>query len=478
MLRDVTHKVTDGLLGFDSTKGDGLHVKIGVSPIVSDAPILVTGEMTAAKIKERLGLSPLADAAMDAIEWGAARLYCIPVAASTEGTIGIVTKTGTGTGAMTIEGSPTNSFDIIVKITAKGARNAAAFIASVDGGYSYTEELTVPVSGDYALGGTGLTLKFADAAQAEDIPNSFLVGDTYNTKTTAPTMTNGDVLAAIDKLKTFSAAYEFIHVVGESTVALWDAVSEAQIELQNTYKKPMFFLLEAYKPNTDEEMLDYSLRLEDDRKTIRNYNIQVVASRGLLVKMDGTIQDVNLAGLVSGLYAKASVQVCIGKTREEAGFGITKTKLLELRPAGISEIIEKLDLVGYLTLREYDGLDNFYVYHTKVMCPDGSDYRYAEDVRVVNKIIRETRKEALLLLQDDIDLEDIQGELETRAKFMFPPLQKMIDGKEISSAEITVPEGQEETLLEDEKMRIKIRYLSRGYIREIEVDLGRTPPSS
>ena len=100
--------------------------------------------------------------------------------------------------------------------------------------------------------------------------------------------------------KTFSAEYEFVHVVGESTVALWQAVSEAQIELNDAYKKPMFFLLEAYKPNTDEEMLDYSLRLEDDRKTIRNYNIQVVASRGLLVKMDGITHEVNLAGLVSG----------------------------------------------------------------------------------------------------------------------------------------------------------------------------------
>ena len=94
------------------------------------------------------------------------------------------------------------------------------------------------------------------------------------------------------------------------------------------------------------------------------------------------------------------------------------------------------------------------------------------------QIIRETRKEGLLLLNDDIDLEDVQGELETRAKFMFTPLQRMIDSKEISSAEITVPEGQEETILEDETMRVKIRYLSRGYIREIEVDLGRSAPSS
>ena len=93
------------------------------------------------------------------------------------------------------------------------------------------------------------------------------------------------------------------------------------------------------------------------------------------------------------------------------------------------------------------------------------------------QIIRETRKEGLLLLNDDIDLEDVQGELETRAKFMFVPLQRMIDAKEISSAEITVPEGQEETILEDETMRVKIRYVSRGYIREVEVDLGRAQPS-
>ena len=98
-------------------------------------------------------------------------------------------------------------------------------------------------------------------------------------------------------------------------------------------------------------------------------------------------------------------------------------------------------------------------------------------VRVKNKIIRETRKEGLLLLNDDIDLEDVQGELETRAKFMFVPLQRMIDAKEISSAEITVPEGQAETILEDETMRVKIRYVSRGYIREVEVDLGRAQPS-
>ena len=121
-------------------------------------------------------------------------------------------------------------------------------------------------------------------------------------------------------------------------------------------------------------------------------------------------------------------------------------------------------MAGYLTFREYDGLDDLYVYHTKMMSPDGSDYRYAEDVRVRNKIIRETRKKALLFKNDDIDLEDIQGELEARAKFIAAPLDRMVDHKEISSYEIIVLDGHEKTFLEDETMRVKIRYLSRGYI--------------
>ena len=113
-----------------------------------------------------------------------------------------------------------------------------------------------------------------------------------------------------------------------------------------------------------------------------------------------------------------------------------------------------------------------------MMCPDGSDYRYAEDVRVRNKIIREVRKTALQFKNDDIDLENIQGELETRAKFIAAPLDRMAESKELSSYEITVLDGHEKTFLEDETMRIKLRYLSRGYIREVAIDLGRAPVST
>lgn len=476
MLRDVKHNVSDGLLGFATATGDGLHLKIGVSPKVSDTPIIVTGDMDAKKIKERLGLSPLADSVMDAVQFGAARVFCLPVSATTAGEISEIKKTGDGGGEVTVDGSPNNAFDVIVKITAQGGLNTAAFVVSIDGGYSFTDETTVPITGSYELVGTGLKIMFAEAEQEDQKPSSFLVNDVYSFDTTAPTMTNGDVLAAIEKVKKFTQEIEFIHIVGESTPALWVAMSETQKELMRVNHKPLYILLEAAYPTEGEDgsLHDWAFQMEADRKKVRNTDIQVCAGWGRLVRLDGTTQNVNLAGLASGLYAKAAVQTCIGKTRDEAGFGIPKSKLLELLPAGYDDtIIEFLDVAGYLTFREYDGLPDFFVYHTKMMSPDGSDFRYAEDVRVKNKIIRETRKEALQFKNDDIDLEDIQGELEARAKFISTPLDRMVDNKEISSYQTIVLPGHEETFLEDETMRIKIRYLSRGYIREVEIDLGR-----
>ena len=494
MLRDVKHEIKDKNLGFATATGDGRHLKIGVSPVVSDTPIIVTGAMDAGQIKSRLGLSPLADAVMDSVQFGANRIYCLPVSATTAGELGEVKRTGDGGGTMTVDGSPTNAFSVVVKITAQGGLNSAAFAVSIDGGSNFTDEITVPVTGEYELEGTGLKLQFTEAAEEDQKPSSFLVNDTYTFATTAPTMTNGDVLNAITKLQNFAEEYEFVHIVGESDLALWQAVGEAQAQLFEIFHKPMFFVMEAGFPTPSEgggagpvlggggeegDLTDWALEMEAKAKKVRNYNIQVVTAWGRLVKLDGSKKIVNLAGLVSGLYAKSSVQTSIGKTREEAGFGIRKTKLEQTLPVELdNDIIELLDLAGFLTFREYDGKDDYFVYHTKMLSPDGSDYRYAEDVRVLNKIIRETRKKGLDLMNDDIDLEDIQGELETRAKFLFEPLQRMIDAKEISAAEIIVMEGHEETFIEDETMRVKIRYLSRGYIREVYINLARRRPTA
>lgn len=468
MLGDVFTTVSDGLLGFSTNKGTGVFAAIGAAPVKSDKPVTITGNMGVFKIRELLGRSPLADSVMDSVENGADRIYCIPVAASTAGTIGQVTDSKKGKGSVKASGTPCNAFEVVVTITGKGGFNSALFTYSTDGGVTTSDDLTVPENGSFEIPETGITLAFTEDVEKE---GSFEIGDMYCFTTTAPKMTSQDVLTAVSRLRSYHELYELVHIVGESDAAVWASVSAAQQELEQEYHKPLLFVMEAYTPD-EEELSDYVERLEQDRKKVKNYEIQVVAARSRYVKMDGRTVEQNSAGIVCGLYARTKVHQSIGRTGDSYQMGISKDKMLELTPAGIEDSIARLDAAGYVTLREYDGLEKYYVSNANVMGPEGSDYQYAEDVRVLNKIIREVRKEALQHLQEDIDLTDTQKELGKIAEYVKAPLDKMIEAGEISDAEITVPNGQD--VQTSKSLSMVVRYASRGYIRSILVDLGRT----
>lgn len=466
MLRDVRYSITDGQLGMMQQQGTGVHVKIGASPVVSAEPIVITGTMTTVKIKEKLGLCPLADATMDSVENGSAKILCVPVAASTKGTVSEVTAPDPASGTVTVTGEPTNAFRVIVKMTGKGGLNTAIFRYSLNDGYSWSEDITVPTGGKFVVEEAGLTITFATDAE-------FAVDETYTCSTTAPALTNADVLAAIDKLQDINTAFEFCHICGSAAPELWAAVSVKQLELLDQYRKPIFFVLEAGEKEDAEKMPEYISRLENDRKKVGNYDLQVVAARGSYTGMDGVTRDINLASVVCGWYARASVQESIGRT---AVYSIPDTKLSNLLPADLQEAdIEALDQAGYLTFRQYDGLAGYYVTNARVMCPEGSDYRYAEDTRVKNKIIRLTRQAALKRLQEDVDLADVDADLQAKAQFILADVKKeMLDKGEISDIRVIVPEGQD--IQRTETLQLQIRYVPKGKIREFVIDLGMENP--
>lgn len=179
MLRDVRYSITDGQLQQPGQQGTGIHVKIGASPVDTAESVSITGTMSAAKIKEKLGLSPLADAVMDSVENGSAKILCLPVLASTAGTVTEVTVSEKAGGTVTVEGTPHNAFRVIVRITGKGGLNTASFRYSLNGGYSWSDDITVPTAGQYAVEDAGFTMTFST-------DSAFEVGDTFRFETTAP----------------------------------------------------------------------------------------------------------------------------------------------------------------------------------------------------------------------------------------------------------------------------------------------------
>lgn len=469
MLKDVSITVTDGQIA--GPPRDGIHVKIGVSPVEYKEPVVIKNTYGYKRIQEFLGYSPLADACMDSAENGCSVIYCIPVAAVVNGTVGDIEKIPADpalTGSMSIEGNPNNRYGISVIITKGGGLNTAALKYSIDGGVTYSDEVTVPMDGKLQIAQTGLTFVFTNGGSEP----AFAPGDAFNASTTAPQTSNEKVLEALAEVRKIPALIEFVHIVGESTKALWAALAYEAENFFSVYFKPIFFQCEARSIADGETVADYVKSLINERKAVNSYFIQVTAARGIYNRMNRTTENINLAGVVCGLYAKATVQQSISETRS---FAISSDKLVRLEPEGIEEYLDLLDDAKYLTFRRYEGLDGFYVTKPRVFAPESSDYQYAERVRVLNKAARLVRKEALLQLHRYINIDKQDEELEAIGRFISAPLDNMAENGEISSGYVTIPTDQ--NILEDEHLHVMLRYVPVGYIREITVDLGMMNPN-
>lgn len=472
MYGDVNATVEDGNLGLSMDTGTGVHVKIGISSVETNVPILITGTMKPEKIKEKLGLSPLADACMDSIENGAGTIYCIPINEFISGSFEELKKDGNGKGTVSFQGKPNNSYDIRLFIIEAGRLNQATMKYSLDGGYTYSEEFTIPMDGSYEIPNTGVTMLFQEAGLEEEKMQSFLAQDCYSIHTNAPTMSNEVVLKAVDTLKSNTTQYEYVHIVGESGKTLWAALTAKAEEFLMVQKKPLFFICEGRYKREDETVDAYVTAMIQERKGIQSKYLQVVLSYSYYIRMDGREQRINNAGIVCGLYSLASESQSIGETKS---FSISEAKMEHLLPVGIEDYIFQLDKEKYLTFRQYEGLEGFYVTSANVMSPENSDYRYAEDVRVSNRLIKAVRNKALYELQVQIDPSELEVSLKNIEEQLNIPIEKARDDKIISHGEVKIEANQTDILV-SEQINITISYVPFGHLRTINLSFAMENP--
>lgn len=461
MYGDVNVVINDGNLGRGTNTGTGIHVKIGISNVDSSGPILITGNMNVKKIKEKLGDTPLADACMDAVEWGAASIYNIPVKAGIPGEIGEVTQDKAGNGSIEVKGSPNNAYDIVVEVIDSGGCNEGSVRYSLDGGTTYTEEETIPLNGEIDLADTGLVVKFADAEDG----NSFCEGDKITFSTTSPAMNNQDVIQAVEGLINSNLAFEFIHIVGTSAWALWASLATLANDFLGKYKRPLFFICEARPKGAIEGLEEYVNAMIQASRAINSMYIQVVCSHARYQRINGRVQDINSAGIVTGLYGRAKESQSIGEVKS---FPISGAKLLKLLPKGIEDYISVLDEARYLTIRQYAGLEDFYVTSAKMMAPDGSDYTYAEDVRVSNRLVRAVRAAALNELQSEVSPDDLEASLAGIQAALNIPIEEALRDRIISSGNVTI-DIRSLNILVDECLDVNVTYVPMGHVRAMNL---------
>ena len=469
MYGDVNVSVEDGNLGKSGSVGIGTQFKIGVSSVTSDVPILITGTMTVKKIIEKLSHCPLADACIDSVEWGANEIYCIPVKADVDGDISEITHTGASTGTVSVDGKPSNEFSILIEVLESGNTNVGTVKYSIDGGYSYTEELTIPTNGKLLLSDTGLTVTFTNTGEEEI---SFIKGDVYSLSTTSPVMNNSSIISAVEKLININTEFEYVHVVGTTNKAVWAALASLANDFLTKYKKPLFFVCEA-RTKTSEETLDqYMNAMYQERKGISNFYIQVVLSNATYQRKDGRVQDINMAGLITGLYCQAKESQSIGEVKS---FPISSAKLIKLLPDGIEDYIKQFDAMKYTTIRQYIGKEDYYVTSANMMSPETSDFNYAEDVRVLNRLVKAVRSAAINELQTEIDPEDIENSVVVIQEELNTPVEDAKEDKVIASGSVSI-DIENLNILVDESLDISITYVPMGHARNMNIKFAVENP--
>ena len=461
MLSKVTNNIVDTNSGAGSGAGTGLTAKIGVSSVASPEPIVIRNSMDSDTIKEKLGNSPLADACIDAVENGAGTIYCLPVAATTQGTISEAEHVGTGTATVEASGHPTNEFVIIVRVETGGLTNEATVSISENDGVDWLDEQTVPLGGAITVPNTGVTLTFtADASKV------LVAGDTYTFKATAPAASTANIVNAVNVFRTYPAKIEMIHIVGTTAPALWASLEALGKTWEKDYGRPLLFLVEHRKPASGETAAAYAAAIKADAKSVKGRHVAVVSQWASYVRLDGRQQDINMAGCISGWIASSKESTSIAFVRD---FVFAEGKVVKLLPEGIGDYMNELDECRYIFLRTYNGMDGFYVASANTTAPATSTFCDIETARVMYRLSREVYQRALEHQNEDFDQSEPEVAYQYLQADLNVPVDDAVRDEIISEGAVTIL-TDEINPGKDKKVPVRIQCVPRGYFREINLN--------
>jgi hypothetical protein len=465
MLPGVKNSIKDGAMGVSGADATGNFAAVGVAATYGQGIVTFTDPEA---VETALGDGPLRDLIVSALSIAKTTVYAIALEGTVPGTLSAVTTgTGnTGTGTIAVSGSPRNEYDIAVEILASGGRNESVFRVVVDG--LAGKRITVPADpGTYLIPGTGITITFNPGE------GQFEEGDLYSFSASAPSATNGEVLAAINTILEAKLSIEWIAVAGISAAPLWAALATKAEGAEGIYQYLFFVAQVRYKAAS--ETLDQWVNAlcNTERGTVTSTRLQVCA--GWIEEADANGQ-VDIRGLM-GTYCGKLAARKVHEGPDAVRYG-SITAATALKPEGINDgHIETLKNAGYVTARQIIGLTGIYITSGQMMSEEGSDYDLVERRRVMDKACRQIRAAQLFSVNDTVKVgaDGSPEGLQMLVAQSESPLRIMKTDGEISSGTVVIPEGQ--NILSTKTVRTKIRIVPLGKMSYIENEIAYSNPA-
>lgn len=302
--------------------------------------------------------------------------------AGTAGSNGSVTKTpvGTSTGTVTVAGAPRDGYEFIGRIQKTGALGIGKFDYSLDDGYTFSEQLTIPAGGTYVVPNTGLTITFVPGGG----PVIFELGDKHEFDSVAPHYTTANIGTAITALllQLGTRNVEQVYFAGKNasaasaaTMAAAIATHMATLGTNNYYARA---LMDAGNDTTVNVLTSFA-SFSDARVGVCYGDADVV---GLNSYAGWGVPKRAAVNVVAERAAGADLSENLGRKESGQLRGVRAISHDE----GTNTQFSESDKIT--TLRTYRGNTGFYVTNGYLKSPSGSDFLYWDWGRVIDRLCR------------------------------------------------------------------------------------------
>jgi hypothetical protein len=467
----------DGGLGTIAPAGDGLRLIVG--PCVAGSLGLVQQFTDPQQVLDTLGGGSLADAVADQVVFGGGSVMAVRSDPDTAGSVTAVTGNPVSP-AVTTSGSPTNAFEIAVRITRAGAIGTSAFQVSTDGGDRYSREIVTAAT--YVVPGTGITLAFAAGA--------YVVGNVYRFSATAPRSSVSAVQAAIRAALGSPNVYEYIQLAQSTDAAMWTALDALALEAENSFRHIWFGADVTPPPVVDSTnqatVADTWVNGRiTEKASFASSRVQLFAAYAEVA--DSLSGELRVQSLASRILARLSKNPIHWKSAwvghpDGALPGVNILAPFAVDASGVKRQLFNnghalsLEQAGFTTAYTQQGRSGFYVVEDRMSAASTSDYATTPNVRVMNKARTQVRLSVLPFVQQHFssDPQNINAVLADLVTTGTAPLRVMQSNGEITRGRMVIPPGQ--NFLSARRINYQIRIVPNFYARELVGDFSFENP--
>ena len=380
-VKAVNFTILNNGLGAVNPGGGQVMVVAGVSSTGTSNQIVESSNP--ADFVSAFGYGPLVEAAGFIANTSGNPVIAIKAATVTAGSNTAVTHTGTGTSAVTVSGTPFDTYYAVVSVNVGGVVGTAGIqlAVSLDAGRTTWSTVNLGTATSYVVPNTGLTLNFG--------AGTLLVGDTYTFVSTEPKWDDAALVAAIQSLLGSSTAFKNILVVGD--VAASDAAA-IDTEMSALFNKKRFAraLCNARDVldggTSSETSATWQAAIIADFSGFQSDRISVAAGWYNVVSPYTQTQ---YRRPCSWVAAARDAQAAIGEDISAVALGSVKALPKPTIADGFvyfdSQANPSLDAARFLTLQNLFGEPGWYICNSNMMSAPGTDFSILPYCEVVDE---------------------------------------------------------------------------------------------